>query len=175
MTSIKLSCNSTSVEALVNLTLYTSGFPCLSSIFPFHFHVIGNLWCCCLFSFLLFIAWWGREVCVLTHFSFNNSQWQFISKFGQVYILTVLKGLKHRLAAGITRYFWFLLLQFKIFTPSGFILLMWFNIVGVKLPNLSIILPSEETQIQTPSGEKSVKLAGRYLFLFCQFFHNVCQ
>ncbi|CAI9104678.1 OLC1v1003401C2 [Oldenlandia corymbosa var. corymbosa] len=49
----------------------------------------------------------------------------------EVYILTVLKGLKHRLAA------------------------------GVKLPNLSIMLPLEETRIQTPSGEKIIKVAGR--------------
>ncbi|XP_027112098.1 pentatricopeptide repeat-containing protein MRL1, chloroplastic isoform X1 [Coffea arabica] len=49
----------------------------------------------------------------------------------EVYILTVLKGLKHRLAA------------------------------GVKLPNLSILLPLEKTQIQTPSGEKTIKVAGR--------------
>lgn len=49
----------------------------------------------------------------------------------EVYILTVLKGLKHRLAA------------------------------GVRLPNLSILLPLETTQIQTPSGEKTIKVAGR--------------
>ncbi|KAL3515069.1 hypothetical protein ACH5RR_021971 [Cinchona calisaya] len=49
----------------------------------------------------------------------------------EVYVLTVLKGLKHRLAA------------------------------GVKLPNLSVVLPLENTQIQTPLGEKTIKVSGR--------------
>ncbi|CAA0807675.1 Pentatricopeptide repeat-containing protein MRL1-chloroplastic [Striga hermonthica] len=49
----------------------------------------------------------------------------------EVYLLTVLKGLKHRLAA------------------------------GVKLPNVTILLPVEKTQIQTSSGEKIVNIAGR--------------
>ncbi|GFP85958.1 pentatricopeptide repeat-containing protein mrl1 chloroplastic [Phtheirospermum japonicum] len=49
----------------------------------------------------------------------------------EVYLLTVLKGLKHRLAA------------------------------GAKLPNVTIILPMEKTQIQTSSGEKTVNMASR--------------
>ncbi|KAK6136673.1 hypothetical protein DH2020_029580 [Rehmannia glutinosa] len=54
----------------------------------------------------------------------------------EVYLLTVLKGLKHRLAA------------------------------GAKLPNVTILLPIEQTQIQTSSGEKTINIASRrMLFL----------
>ncbi|XP_049350603.1 pentatricopeptide repeat-containing protein MRL1, chloroplastic isoform X1 [Solanum verrucosum] len=50
----------------------------------------------------------------------------------QVYLLTVLKSLKHRLAA------------------------------GAKIPNISILLPVEEqSHIKTPTGEKTIKIAGR--------------
>lgn len=49
----------------------------------------------------------------------------------EVYFLTVLKGLKHRLAA------------------------------GVKLPNISILLPVVKTQIKAPMGDKTVNVAGR--------------
>ncbi|XP_052185351.1 pentatricopeptide repeat-containing protein MRL1, chloroplastic isoform X2 [Diospyros lotus] len=49
----------------------------------------------------------------------------------EVYLLTVLKGLKHRLAA------------------------------GARLPNITILLPMEKTQIQSPKGEKSINIAGR--------------
>ncbi|XP_057963761.1 pentatricopeptide repeat-containing protein MRL1, chloroplastic [Malania oleifera] len=49
----------------------------------------------------------------------------------EVYLLTVLKGLKYRLAA------------------------------GTKLPNITILLPTEKTQIQYPNGEKSINIAGR--------------
>ncbi|CAN4112509.1 unnamed protein product [Withania somnifera] len=49
----------------------------------------------------------------------------------QVYLLTVLKGLKHRLAA------------------------------GAKIPNITILLPVEQSPIQTPTGEKTIKIAGR--------------
>ncbi|KAA8536028.1 hypothetical protein F0562_028506 [Nyssa sinensis] len=49
----------------------------------------------------------------------------------EVYLLTVLKGLKHRLAA------------------------------GAKLPNITILLPIEKTQIQSPNREKTIKVAGR--------------
>ncbi|KAL2512379.1 Pentatricopeptide repeat-containing protein MRL1 [Abeliophyllum distichum] len=49
----------------------------------------------------------------------------------EVYLLTVLKGLKHRLAA------------------------------GAKLPNVNILLPVEKTQIQTPTGEKTINIASR--------------
>lgn len=49
----------------------------------------------------------------------------------EVYFLTVLKGLKHRLAA------------------------------GVKLPNISILLPIVKTQIKAPTGAKTVNVAGR--------------
>lgn len=49
----------------------------------------------------------------------------------EVYLLTVLKGLKHRLAA------------------------------GVKLPNIVIVLPIEKTQILSPKGRKIVNLSGR--------------
>ncbi|KAG6413463.1 hypothetical protein SASPL_126174 [Salvia splendens] len=48
-----------------------------------------------------------------------------------VYLLTVLKGLKHRLAA------------------------------GVKAPNLSILLPLEKAQIQTSAGQTEINMAGR--------------
>ncbi|GER50302.1 pentatricopeptide repeat-containing protein [Striga asiatica] len=57
----------------------------------------------------------------------------------EVYLLTVLKGLKHRLAA------------------------------GVKLPNVTILLPVEKTQIQTSSGEKIVNIAGSYSKDGCHF------
>ncbi|XP_047324853.1 pentatricopeptide repeat-containing protein MRL1, chloroplastic-like [Impatiens glandulifera] len=49
----------------------------------------------------------------------------------EVYILTILKSLKHRLAA------------------------------GAKLPNISILLPVEKTRILSPTGEKEIRLAGR--------------
>ncbi|KAM7257401.1 hypothetical protein ACFE04_013142 [Oxalis oulophora] len=49
----------------------------------------------------------------------------------EVYILTILKGLKHRLAA------------------------------GTKLPNITILLPIEKTEIQSLNGEKSINLSGR--------------
>nr|GME19796.1 pentatricopeptide repeat-containing protein MRL1, chloroplastic isoform X1 [Ipomoea batatas] len=49
----------------------------------------------------------------------------------EVYLLAVLRGLKHRLAA------------------------------GVKIPNIAILLPVEESQLQTPAGEKTIKFAGR--------------
>ncbi|ONH92147.1 hypothetical protein PRUPE_8G158300 [Prunus persica] len=48
----------------------------------------------------------------------------------EVFILTVLKGLKHRLAA------------------------------GAKLPNMTILLPVEKTQIMSPKG-KTINIAGR--------------
>ncbi|XP_057511939.1 pentatricopeptide repeat-containing protein MRL1, chloroplastic-like [Actinidia eriantha] len=49
----------------------------------------------------------------------------------EVYLLTVLKGLKHRLAA------------------------------GARLPNTTILLPTERTQVQSPAGEKTIYLAAR--------------
>ncbi|KAK9108735.1 hypothetical protein Sjap_016795 [Stephania japonica] len=49
----------------------------------------------------------------------------------EVYLITILKGLKHRLAA------------------------------GAKLPNITILLPVENTQTQTPIGLKTIKVAGR--------------
>ncbi|CAL5212581.1 unnamed protein product [Lathyrus oleraceus] len=49
----------------------------------------------------------------------------------EVYLLTVLKGLKHRLAA------------------------------GAKLPNLIILLPVEEAKVLSPNGEKIIILAER--------------
>ncbi|KAK4401470.1 Pentatricopeptide repeat-containing protein MRL1, chloroplastic [Sesamum angolense] len=49
----------------------------------------------------------------------------------EVYFLTVLKGLKHRLAA------------------------------GAKLPNVQILLPIEKAQIQTSAGEKMINVASR--------------
>lgn len=49
----------------------------------------------------------------------------------EVYLLTVLKGLKHRLAA------------------------------GSRLPNIMILLPNETTQILSPKGERTIHLAGR--------------
>ncbi|KHF99163.1 Pentatricopeptide repeat-containing protein [Gossypium arboreum] len=49
----------------------------------------------------------------------------------EVYLLTILKGLKHRLAA------------------------------GAKLPSISILLPLEKAQILTSGGEKSINVAGR--------------
>ncbi|OVA18590.1 Pentatricopeptide repeat [Macleaya cordata] len=49
----------------------------------------------------------------------------------EVYLLTFLKGLKHRLAA------------------------------GAKLPNVTILLPVEKAQVVTPKGEKTVNLVGR--------------
>ncbi|XP_047329049.1 pentatricopeptide repeat-containing protein MRL1, chloroplastic-like [Impatiens glandulifera] len=49
----------------------------------------------------------------------------------EVYILTVLKGLKHRLAA------------------------------GAKLPNVSIMLPFEKMPILSPTGNKEISIAGR--------------
>ncbi|KAK4491435.1 hypothetical protein RD792_002184 [Penstemon davidsonii] len=49
----------------------------------------------------------------------------------EVYFLTVLKGLKHRLAA------------------------------GARVPNVNILLPIETAQIQTPEGEKTINISGR--------------
>ncbi|KAF9684442.1 hypothetical protein SADUNF_Sadunf04G0118700 [Salix dunnii] len=49
----------------------------------------------------------------------------------EVYFLTILKGLKHRLAA------------------------------GAKLPNVTILLPVEKAQIITLEGEKTINVAGR--------------
>ncbi|XP_061342102.1 pentatricopeptide repeat-containing protein MRL1, chloroplastic [Gastrolobium bilobum] len=49
----------------------------------------------------------------------------------EVYLLTVLKGLKHRLAA------------------------------GARLPNIVVLLPTEKTKVPSPKGEKIIKLAGR--------------
>ncbi|KAF5727843.1 putative Pentatricopeptide repeat-containing protein [Tripterygium wilfordii] len=49
----------------------------------------------------------------------------------EVYFLTILKGLKHRLAA------------------------------GAKLPNITILLLVEKVQITSPKGEKTINLAGR--------------
>ncbi|CAL5402224.1 unnamed protein product [Camellia sinensis] len=49
----------------------------------------------------------------------------------EVYLLTVLKGLKHRLAA------------------------------GARLPNTTILLPIERTQIQSPTVKKTINVAGR--------------
>ncbi|KAL5715047.1 hypothetical protein ACHQM5_016931 [Ranunculus cassubicifolius] len=49
----------------------------------------------------------------------------------EVYLLTILKGLKHRLAA------------------------------GAKLPNINVTLQVEKTQVVTPNGEKTIKLVGR--------------
>ncbi|OMO92877.1 hypothetical protein COLO4_17237 [Corchorus olitorius] len=49
----------------------------------------------------------------------------------EVYLLTILKGLKHRLAA------------------------------GAKLPSISIVLPLVKAQISNPEKEKSINLAGR--------------
>lgn len=49
----------------------------------------------------------------------------------EVYLLTVLKGLKHRLAA------------------------------GAKLPNITVLLPVQKTCIFSPEGERTVNLVGR--------------
>lgn len=49
----------------------------------------------------------------------------------EVYLLTVLKGLKHRLAA------------------------------GARLPNVNILLPVEKAQIETSTGEKTINIASR--------------
>nr|XP_010920272.1 pentatricopeptide repeat-containing protein MRL1, chloroplastic isoform X2 [Elaeis guineensis] len=50
----------------------------------------------------------------------------------EVYLLTILKGLKHRLAS------------------------------GARLPNITIVLPIEKTQIQSAKREKTIIVAGRY-------------
>lgn len=52
-------------------------------------------------------------------------------RIAEVYILTMLRGLKHRLAA------------------------------GAKVPSISIILPAEEAQIKSPKGVTALNLAGR--------------
>ncbi|GLU02793.1 hypothetical protein SLE2022_200280 [Rubroshorea leprosula] len=52
-------------------------------------------------------------------------------RIAEVYLLTVLKCLKHRLAA------------------------------GAKLPSITILLPSEKAQVISSKGEKAVNLAGR--------------
>ncbi|KAJ8468025.1 hypothetical protein OPV22_030577 [Ensete ventricosum] len=49
----------------------------------------------------------------------------------EVYLLTILKGLKHRLAA------------------------------GSRLPNITILLPTERTQIEFSKGDRTISLAGR--------------
>lgn len=35
------------------------------------------------------------------------------------------------------------------------------NRAGTKIPNISILLPVEQSHIQTPTGEKMIKIAGR--------------
>ncbi|KAL0726018.1 hypothetical protein Bca4012_022111 [Brassica carinata] len=49
----------------------------------------------------------------------------------EVYLLTIFKGLKHRLAA------------------------------GAKIPHINLIISMEEKEITTPEGEKTIELAGR--------------
>ncbi|KAL0365600.1 UNVERIFIED_CONTAM: Pentatricopeptide repeat-containing protein MRL1, chloroplastic [Sesamum angustifolium] len=61
----------------------------------------------------------------------------------EVYFLTVLKGLKHRLAAGSNLHFSVLLHY------------------CAKLPNVHILLPIEKAQIQTSAGEKMINIASR--------------
>ncbi|KAJ1393768.1 Tetratricopeptide-like helical domain superfamily, partial [Sesbania bispinosa] len=56
---------------------------------------------------------------------------EFHAFTAEVYFLTVLKGLKHRLAA------------------------------GARLSNIIILLPVEKTKVSSPKGEKFVNLAGR--------------
>ncbi|KAG7010874.1 Pentatricopeptide repeat-containing protein MRL1, chloroplastic [Cucurbita argyrosperma subsp. argyrosperma] len=51
----------------------------------------------------------------------------------EVYLLTVLKGLKHRLAA------------------------------GSRLPNIMILMPNETTQVLSSKGERTINLVGRWL------------
>ncbi|CAI0376947.1 unnamed protein product [Linum tenue] len=53
------------------------------------------------------------------------------TRIAEVYIMTVFRGLKHRLAA------------------------------GAKLPNVTIILPTEQAKIAIPKQEKTINLAGR--------------
>ncbi|CAI0438339.1 unnamed protein product [Linum tenue] len=53
------------------------------------------------------------------------------TRIAEVYILAVFRGLKHRLAA------------------------------GAKLPNVTILLPTEQAKILIPEQEKTIKLAGR--------------
>ncbi|KDP27602.1 hypothetical protein JCGZ_19607 [Jatropha curcas] len=53
------------------------------------------------------------------------------SHVAQVYLLTILKGLKHRLAA------------------------------GARLPNITILLPTETAQVKVPEGEKTINIAAR--------------
>lgn len=35
------------------------------------------------------------------------------------------------------------------------------NPAGAKIPNISIVLPVEQSHIQTPTGQKTIKIAGR--------------
>ncbi|CAL1385106.1 unnamed protein product [Linum trigynum] len=53
------------------------------------------------------------------------------TRIAEVYLLAVFRGLKHRLAA------------------------------GAKLPNVTILLPTEQAKILIPEQEKTIKLAGR--------------
>ncbi|GMH02825.1 hypothetical protein Nepgr_004664 [Nepenthes gracilis] len=53
------------------------------------------------------------------------------TRTAEVYLLTVFKGLKHRLAA------------------------------GAKLPNITILLPVDTAQILSPKGERTINIAGR--------------
>lgn len=55
---------------------------------------------------------------------------------------------------GLRIYFVFILLCFLYLSLSK----SW---TGTKLPNLIILLPVEEAQIQTSSGEKTISIAGR--------------
>ncbi|KAI3844860.1 hypothetical protein MKW92_048540 [Papaver armeniacum] len=73
---------------------------------------------------------------VLPIMSFNRNPIVFDARnlqlhTAEVYLLTILKGLKHRHAA------------------------------GAKLPNVTILLPVEKTQAVTPKGEKTIVLVGR--------------
>ncbi|XP_050231634.1 pentatricopeptide repeat-containing protein MRL1, chloroplastic [Mercurialis annua] len=86
----------------------------------------------CAFSLLEEAASQGTVPCI----SFKGSPIVFDAKplqshIAEVYFLTILKGLKHRLAA------------------------------GAKLPSVNILLPIETTQIKTPEGEKTINVAGR--------------
>ncbi|KAF8405356.1 hypothetical protein HHK36_010260 [Tetracentron sinense] len=56
---------------------------------------------------------------------------KFLIHTAEVYLLTILKGLKHRFAA------------------------------GAKLPNITVLLPIERTCIPFPKGEKMINMAGR--------------
>lgn len=150
---------------------------------------------------ILYIIWvphpFSRQFCLYLFGGFLFLY--FFLKINQVYLLTVLKGLKHRLAAG-KQYFdtykssfkwWsfempcmyisglkftpnfpsviacFYLLCILRYTGNIFITrITWFifnmgNHAGAKIPNISILLPVEQSHIQTPTGEKTIKIAGR--------------